>query len=91
MTPDDGQNDHILAAVASLRTYDISRRHTRRLHRRCHARLQPQGPGETRAPAVDGAVYSGIIAPALGGAWCLLYLVEIIRRAAAIHGYFGAP
>ena len=29
------------------------------------------------------------IVPALGGAWCLAYLVEIIRCTAAIYGYFG--
>ena len=37
---------------------------------------------------VDGAVRRDIV-PALGGAWCLAYLVEIIRCTAAIYGYFG--
>jgi hypothetical protein len=31
------------------------------------------------------------IVPALGGAWCLAYLAEIIRYTAAIYGYFGTP
>jgi hypothetical protein len=87
MTVDDGQNDHTLAAVASLRTYDVSQRHTRRLRRRCHALLQTQPPAKTSAAMVNGTAFRRIIGPALGGAWCLAYLVEIMRRAAAI--YFG--
>ena len=35
----------------------------------------------------NGTAFRRIIAPALGGAWCLAYLVEIVRRAAAV--YFG--
>ena len=42
MTADDGQDDDILAALASLRTRDVSRRHARRLRSRCHALLQAQ-------------------------------------------------
>jgi hypothetical protein len=87
MTVDDGQNDHTLAAVASLRTYDVSQRHTRRLRRRCHALLQTQPPAKTSAAMVNGTAFRRIIGPALGGAWCLAYLVEIMRCAAAI--YFG--
>jgi hypothetical protein len=29
--------------------------------------------------------FQRIIGPALGGAWCLAYLVEILRRAAAVY------
>ena len=87
MTADDGPADHILAAVASLRIYDVSQRHTRRLRRRCHARLQTQPPPTTSPAMVHGTAFRRIIGPALGGAWCLAYLVEIMRCAAAI--YFG--
>jgi hypothetical protein len=83
MTPDDAQDDQILAAVAGLRTYDVSQRYARRLRGRCHARLQTQPPPDTSA----ALVFQRIIGPALGGAWCLAYLVEIARRAAAV--YFG--
>ena len=38
---------------------------------------------------VDGAPFRRVIVPALGGVWCLAYLVEIIRFAAAIYGYLG--
>jgi len=82
MTTDhaDGQNDDTLAAVASLRTPDVSQRRSRGLRRRCHALLQAH-PKPKESPAV----FQRIIGPALGGAWCLAYLVEIIRRAAAVY------
>lgn len=37
---------------------------------------------------VDGAFRRHIV-PALGGAWCLAYLVEMVRCTAAIYDYFG--
>ena len=88
MTGDDGQNGDPLAALASLRTCDVSRRHARRLRRRCHAVLQPASAPEVLEATPTGTVLRRIVAPALGGAWCLAYLAEIMRRAAAV--YFGA-
>jgi hypothetical protein len=79
-----GQDDDILAGVASLRTPDVSQRRARRLRRRCHTRLQAQS-----GPKEPAAAFQRVIGPALGGAWCLAYLVEIARRAAAV--YLGAP
>jgi hypothetical protein len=89
MILDDGENDYTLAAVASLRTYDLSPRRTHRLRRRCHALLQTPPQRKTSVAMVIGATFRRIIAPALGGAWCLAYLVEIMRRAAAV--YLGTP
>ena len=88
MTGDDRQDNHALDALASLRTRDVSGRHARRLRSRCHALLQPSSPPETSAAAPAGTAWQTIVAPALGGAWCIAYLVEIVRRAAAV--YFGA-
>ena len=39
---------------------------------------------------VDEPPFRRVVVPALGGAWCLAYLVEIIRYTAAVYGYFGA-
>jgi len=86
MTFDDGQNDRSLAAVAGLRTYDVSQRRTQRLRSRCHALLQAQARRNTPSAIVNGVSFRRIIGPALAGAWCLAYLVEIIRRAAAVYG-----
>jgi hypothetical protein len=86
---DDRQDDDVLASLARLRTCDVSQRRSRQLRRRCHAMLQAEPPA-TRWPwMVVGAPFRRVIVPALGGAWCLAYLVEIIRRTAAIYGYFG--
>lgn len=87
MTIDDGRNDQTLAAVARLRTYDVSQRHAHRLRRRCHALLQTPPAAKTSAAMVNATAFRRIVGPALGGAWCLAYLVEILRRAAAV--YFG--
>ena len=86
---DDQQNDDFLASLASLRTCDVSQRRSRQLRRRCHAMLQAEPPAKRWPWIVDGAPFRRVIVPALGGAWCLAYLVEIIRRTAAIYGYFG--
>lgn len=88
MTEDQGQDDDILAALASLRRRDISPRRALRLRCRCHTVLQAKrGPAPPAAMAVAVA-FQRVIGPALGGAWCLAYLMEIVRRAAAV--YFGA-
>jgi hypothetical protein len=72
-----------------LRTYDVSQRRSRLLRRRCHAILQPEPPPKKLSWTADGALFRRVIVPALGGAWCLAYLVEIVRRTAAFYGYFG--
>jgi hypothetical protein len=53
--------------------------------------LQAEPSVERLSWMVDGAPFRREIVPALGGAWCLAYLVEIIRCTAAIYGYFGTP
>jgi hypothetical protein len=88
---DDQPDDDVLASLAALRTCDVSQHRSRQLRRRCHAMLQAE-PSATRLSwMVDGAPFGRVIVPALGGAWCLAYLVEIIRYTAAIYSYFGAP
>ena len=86
---DDRPDDDFLASLARLRTCDVSQRRSRQLRRRCHAVLQAEPSVERLSRMVDGALFRRDIVPALGGAWCLAYLVEIIRCTAAIYGYFG--
>jgi hypothetical protein len=88
---DDKPDDDVLASLARLRTCDVSQRRSRQLRRRCHAILLAEPPATRMSPMVDGATFRRIIVPALGGAWCLAYLVEIIRCTAAVYGYFGTP
>jgi hypothetical protein len=85
--PDD---DDFLANLARLRTCDVSQRRSRQLRRRCHAMLQAEPSMERLSQMVDGAFRRELV-PALGGVWCLAYLVEIVRCTAAIYGYFGTP
>ena len=88
---DDQPDDDVLASLARLRTCDVSQRRSRQLRRRCHAMLQAEPPVKRLSWMVDAAPFRRVIVPALGGAWCLAYLVEIVRCTAAIYGYFGTP
>ena len=85
----DKGDDDVLESLATLRPCDVSQRRSRQLRRRCHATLQAQ-PFVEGWSSMDGPVRRNIV-PVLGGAWCLAYLVEIVRCTAAIYGYFGAP
>ena len=87
---DDEPDDDFLASLSTLRTCDVSQRRSRQLRRRCHAMLQAQPSLERLSWMVDG-VFRRNVVPALGGAWCLAYLVEIVRCTAAIYAYFGTP
>ena len=85
---DDKPDDDVLASIARLRACDVSQRRSRQLRRRCHAILRAEPSTERLSRMVDRAFRREIV-PALGGVWCLAYLVEIVRCTAAIYGYFG--
>ena len=87
---DDQPAGDVQASLARLRTCDVSQRRSRQLRRQCHAMLQAEPSVERLSWMVDGAFRQDIV-PALGGAWCLAYLVEIVRVTAAIYGFFGTP
>jgi hypothetical protein len=87
MTADDGQADQSLAAIAALSTYDVSHRQTAQLRAECHAVLQTQSGRKVDPGSEGGTLFRRVIGPALAGAWCLAYLAEIIRRAAALYGF----
>ena len=85
MISNDWQNDPSVARLATLRTYDVSERRADRLRRRCHVLLQAHTRPKVRAGLANGTLFPRIVVPVLGGAWCLAYLVEIVRIAAAIY------
>lgn len=87
---DDKPDDDVLTSLARLRTWDVSHRRSRQLRRRCHAMLQAE-PSVWRSSAVVAGAFRRAVVPALGAAWCLAYLVEIIRCTAATYGYRGIP
>jgi hypothetical protein len=86
---DDEQDDNFRTSLGSLRRYDVSPSRARRLRRRCHAMLRMEPPAMRFEWRVDGASFRRVAVPALGAAWCLAYLAEIIRCTAAIYTYFG--
>jgi len=86
---DDTPDDDVLASLAGLRSCDVSDRRSRQLRRRCHTVLQAESSVK-RSWTLDGSFRRDIV-PLIGGAWCLAYLVEIVRFTAAIYGFFGTP
>ena len=82
---DHRPDDDVMASVAGLRACDVSDRRSRQLRRRCHALLKPPSGSERSAALTSGTAFQRIIGPALAGAWCLAYLVEIVRRAVAVY------
>ena len=86
---DDKPDDDFLASLARMRTLDVSQRRSRQLRRRCHAVLEAEPRVKRFASMVGEASFRRVIVPALGGAWCLAYLVEIIRCTAAIYRYLA--
>jgi hypothetical protein len=87
---DDTPDDDFLASLANLRACDVSGRRSRQLRQRCHGMMRAEPPVKRWFGMVDEAPVRRVVVPALGGAWCLAYLVEIIRYAAAVYGYFDA-
>lgn len=83
----DRQEDYVLAMVASLKTREISPRHADRLRSQCLAELQARAGRNARFRSVCGTAFRRFIGPALGSAWALAYVLEVIRRAAAAYGF----
>ena len=84
----DTRDDDVLASLERLRSFDVSRRRSRELRRRCHAILQAD-PSVERLSWMERPFRRDVLT-AIGCVWCLAYLVEIVRCTAAIYGYFGA-
>jgi hypothetical protein len=84
MTCDD---DRLTAALESLRAYDLSPRQAQRLRVRCHARLRVRPRSNLSFGIVEGPPLRRVVGPLLGGAWCLAYLIAMLRFAAAVYGF----
>jgi hypothetical protein len=81
---DDEPGDDFQGSLTTLRTYDVSTRRSRQLRRRCHAILQEPRPNRWTSVR-DAGPFRRVIVPTLGAAWCLAYLMEIVRWTAAIY------
>jgi hypothetical protein len=87
MTHDDVDNDHVLSLVASLTARDVDRRRGERLRVRCHASVRSRALRAIRPARSDRRWMRRVIASGAAGAWCVVYLIEIIKRAAVIYGH----
>lgn len=86
MTPTDIQADPLLAALSELRTYDLSPARARRLRARCQSRLTMEAGDRPSPMDSERSVWPRAVRM-LACAWCVVYLLETIRRAAAIYGF----
>jgi len=82
MTFGDHQTDELLGMVTSLRTHDVSQPRADCLRTQCHAELRSR----PRWNDIFEKAFRRFIGPALGGAWSLAYLLDLIRRAVALYG-----
>lgn len=86
MSPNDIQEDPVLSALRELRSHDVSPARVQRLRAECHKLLNAP-VSSTHAPRVSEVRVWRRAVRALAGAWCVLYLLETIRRAAAVYGF----
>jgi hypothetical protein len=86
MTSDDAQNDPVLSALRELHSCDVGQLRAHRLRIRCHATFLNVRRAPDTADMADGEVWRRVVVPALLGAWCAIYVVEVMRHAAAIYG-----
>jgi hypothetical protein len=87
MTGDDTDNDPLFEAVARLRMRDVDQRRGDRLRRRCHSVIESQRRRRARDGTLRPVSFWRVIGPAVAGVWCVVYLAEIIRRAAEVYGF----
>jgi hypothetical protein len=85
MSPNDTQDDPLVAALQELRAYDVSPARADRLRAQCHKRLEAQDAARhlSRSEARLWRQVAGVLA----GVWCVLYLLETIQRAAAVYWF----
>jgi hypothetical protein len=83
MSPDT-DDDPVLAALHELHACDVSAARAQRLRARCQTYLKTQGVSRHLPLTSRAGVWRAL--RALAAAWCVVYLVETLRRAAAVYG-----
>jgi hypothetical protein len=86
MSPQDIHGDPVLATLRELRPYDVRSDRAERLRTQCHRGLTMQDSSRPSPGRSEAGVWRRAVR-VLAGAWCVLYLVETIRRAAAVYGF----
>ena len=75
--------DAVLTSIVNLRSHDVNASRANRLRSRCHSVLEKH----QRQSLVARASVRRAVIPAVASAWCLLYVCEILLRAAAVYGF----
>jgi hypothetical protein len=86
MRPNDSQRDPVLAILADLPVYDVSPARAQRLRTRCHRCLEPPDTSSHATWAKEADAGRRAVS-VLAGGWCVVYLLETIRRAAVVYGF----
>jgi hypothetical protein len=86
MTSDDDYSDAVLAALNDLPVRDVDERRAQRLGARCRAVLATQTRLTAAAANAGAARWTHATGIALLAIWCAIYVIEIVRRGAAVWG-----
>ena len=86
MTPNDDHSDAVLAALNDLPVWDVDERRAQSLGARCRAVLATQTRATAAAANADAARWTHVTGLALLAIWCAIYVIEIVRRGAAVCG-----
>ena len=86
MTAHDDDGDAALAALNDLPVRDVDTRRARSLATRCRAVLAAQTRTTAAAADPGGARWIQSAGLALLAIWCAIYVIEIVRRGAAVLG-----
>ena len=78
--------DPVLAALRELRPHDVAAARIERLRRRCHTALEAQEHSAHSRRSNEARVWRRAVR-VLAGAWCVVYFLETVRRAAAVYGF----
>jgi hypothetical protein len=86
MKPKDTHEDSVLATMRELPAYDVRSDRAERLRARCHSGFAMQESSRQSPQRSEAGVWPRAVR-AVAGAWCVVYLVETIRRAAVVYGF----
>ena len=86
MTSHERHGDPVLAALDDLPVWDVDARRARDLGVRCRAVLAAQTRATAGADRPDSARWTRVTGLAFLTLWCVIYVIEIVRRGAAVWG-----
>jgi len=86
MTSNDRHSDPVLAALDDLPVWDVDARRAWDLGVRCRAALAAQARATAGADSPGSVRWTHLAGLALLTLWCAAYVLEIVRRGAAVWG-----